>query len=200
MREKLSTIDTPTQARDAPGAPFADLTAGHAEPASCTRCVEELQAAGKSFDDAFANRDYATFISFFIDENTTGLGADGTMGLNREAWGRILREYFTEPTWTLTVTPVKTVVQQCLSGQILEVVRFDSAADSITFVHATCWLRRHDEWKVVLQTEAGPISDPSALITEGQTRRDEASLSPGRQTPDSAPGDPSRGAGRHYQL
>lgn len=161
MREKLAVVE--------PHAPDTAFTAGRAGPAGCARCVAELTAAGQDFDLAFADRDYNRFISYFINDNATGLGADGTVGMNRDAWGRILKEYFEEPTWTLTITPIKTVVQHCVSGQILEVVRFDSAvAPQITFVHVTCWLRDHGQWKVVLQTEAGPLRDTAALLAQVQ--------------------------------
>ena len=166
MREKLALVD--------PDATDAAFTAGHAGDAGCARCVVELTEAGHDFVEAFAKRDYDRFIGHFIGANATGLGADGTVGMNRDAWGRILREYFEEPTWTLTVTPIKTVVQQCVSGQILEVIRFDSAEQTITFVHATCWLRDHGAWKVVLQTEAGPLQDTEALLSRVAEQRAEA--------------------------
>ncbi|MEU1885440.1 nuclear transport factor 2 family protein [Micromonospora sp. WMMD987] len=166
MREKLALVDP-----DVTGSAF---TAGHAGDAGCERCVAELTEAGDDFVGAFAKRDYERFIGHFIGPNATGLGADGTVGMNRDAWGRILREYFEEPTWTLTVTPIKTVVQQCVSGQILEVVRFDSAEMTITFVHATCWLRDHGTWKVVLQTEAGPLQDTQALLDRVAEQQAEA--------------------------
>jgi hypothetical protein len=174
MREKLATVDpdaTPLLGEAAPGITF---TTGHAGDAGCERCVAELVKAGEEFDRAFGDRDYERFISFFYDENATGLGADGTVGMNRDAWGRVLKEYFDEPQWTLTVTPIKTVVQNCVSGQILEVVRFDQPGQTITFVHVTCWLRRHGEWKVVLQTEAGPLVDTEALLAKVAEQRSEA--------------------------
>ncbi|MFY1636703.1 hypothetical protein ACN27F_26075 [Solwaraspora sp. WMMB335] len=166
MREKLAVVDPDAAPIAGSGTPGTAFTTGHAMDAGCPRCVDELVAAGEDFDRAFAARDYDRFIGYFFNENATGLGADGTVGMNRDAWGRVLREYFEEPTWTLHVTPIKTVVQNCLSGQILEVVRFDSAATTITFVHVTCWLRDHDQWKVVLQTEAGPLQDTDALLTQ----------------------------------
>lgn len=157
MREKLAA----TGLDDEPGTDGGTKpahTGGRAGDAGCARCVAELTIAGKEFDEAFADRDYERFISFFINENATGLGADGTVGMNRDAWGTILREYFDENPWTLTIEPVKTVVQNCVSGQILEVAHFTSPDHQITFMHATCWLRDHGEWKVVLQTEAGPLA------------------------------------------
>lgn len=166
MREKIALVDQDAAPIGGEAAPQSAFTAGRAGDAGCARCVAELTAAGEEFDRAFAERDYDRFISFFINENATGLGADGTVGMNRDAWGRILREYFDEPTWTLAVTPIKSVVQNCVSGQILEVVRFDSAAATITFVHVTCWLRDHDRWRVVLQTEAGPLQDTEALLAQ----------------------------------
>jgi hypothetical protein len=173
MREKLATLglERPSPRDTGPG--LDHLTAGVAGDSGCEACVVELDAAGKAFDEAFAGRDYDAFIGMFHDANATGLGADGTMGLNRDAWGRILREYFQEPTWTLTVTPVKTAVQYCSSGQILEVVRFDSADTSVTFVHVTAWIRSHGRWRVVLQTEAGPIEDARAVLDRAERNRDE---------------------------
>lgn len=171
MREKLATIDSDGQLDTVPGIAF---TTGHAGDAGCERCVAELVAAGEGFDKAFGERDYEGFIDYFYDENATGLGADGTVGMNRDAWGRILKMYFDEPLWTLTVTPIKSVVQGCDSGQILEVVRFDAPDKTITFVHVTCWLRRHGEWKVTLQTEAGPLEDTEALLANVASQRAEA--------------------------
>ncbi|MFE3982997.1 hypothetical protein ACFXPR_00790 [Nocardia tengchongensis] len=164
MREKLATLGLDSPEHEGLGA----LAAGTAGPEGCASCVAELEEAGRAFVTAFGNRDYESFIGFFYDENATGLGADGTMGLNRDAWGRILREYFIEETWKLAATPVKTVVQQCNYGQILEIVRFDSAEMSITFVHVTVWLRKHGQWRVVLQTEAGPIEDADAVLQTAQ--------------------------------
>jgi hypothetical protein len=166
MREKLAVVEpdaAPVAGTAGPGVAF---TAGRPGDAGCPRCVADLITAGQGFDAAFADRDYDRFISYFINENATGLGADGTVGMNRDAWGRILREYFDEPTWTLHITPIKTVVQNCVSGQILEVVNFRSADSQITFVHVSCWLRDHGEWKVVLQTEAGPLEDTTALLAQ----------------------------------
>jgi hypothetical protein len=171
MREKLATADLEATALDVAAVPGIAFPAGQAGDAGCDRCVAELIGAGKGFDQAFADRDYEAFISYFINENATGLGADGTVGMNRDAWGRILKEYFTEPLWTLEVTPIKAVVQRCISGQILEVVHFDSPHQQITFVHVTCWLRDHGEWKVVLQTEAGPLADTDALLAQVATQQ-----------------------------
>ncbi|MFV2094780.1 hypothetical protein ACFHWS_22510 [Micromonospora sp. LOL_013] len=174
MREKLAVIDPQAAPLAGAAAPQTAFTAGQAGDAGCPSCVAELTVAGEEFDRAFAERDYDKFISFFINENATGLGADGTVGMNRDAWGRILREYFDEPTWTLHVTPIKSVVQNCISGQILEVVRFDSADTTITFVHVTCWLRDHDRWRVVLQTEAGPLQDTEALLAQVAAQQEAA--------------------------
>ncbi|HEX5996581.1 MAG TPA: hypothetical protein VFY84_15680 [Jiangellales bacterium] len=80
--------------------------------------------------------------------------------------GGVLYEYFVEPSWTMKVTPLKTVVQNCVSGQILEVVRFEAPAfGHLTFVHATCWVRDHGEWKLVLQTEGGPLETRNAAAS-----------------------------------
>ncbi|HEX6969197.1 MAG TPA: nuclear transport factor 2 family protein [Micromonosporaceae bacterium] len=174
MREKLAVVDLDSARIEGEAVPDIAFIAGHAGYAGCPRCVEELIAAGQDFDRAFAERDYERFISYFVNENATGLGADGTVGMNRDAWGRILREYFDEPTWTLRITPIKTVVQNCVSGQILEVARFDSAEQgSITFVHVTCWVRDHGQWKVALQTEAGPLQDTQALLDKVAAQREE---------------------------
>lgn len=170
MREKLATID-PEAPETAQGIAF---TTGHAGDAGCERCVAELVAAGEGFDKAFGDRDYEGFIDYFYDENATGLGADGTVGMNRDAWGRILKMYFEEPLWTLTVTPIKSVVQGHDSGQILEVVRFDAPDKTITFVHVTVWLRKHGQWKVTLQTEAGPLEDTEALLANVAAQTAEA--------------------------
>lgn len=163
MREKLSVVEPDLD--DGAGAHLA-FAAGSPGDAGCPRCVAELTAAGRDFDAAFAERDYDRFIGYFFDANATGLGADGTVGMNRDAWGRILREYFDEERWSLTITPIKTVTQSCVTGQILEVARFDSPDYQITFVHVTCWLRDHGEWKVTLQTEAGPLQDTDALLAQ----------------------------------
>lgn len=169
MREKLAIVEPDG---DGTGSPLS-FAAGRAGDGGCPRCVSELAAAGADFDRSFAERDYERFISYFIDANATGLGADGTLGMNRDAWGRILREYFDEERWTLTIVPIKTVVQKCVSGQILELARFDSPQSQITFVHATCWLRDHGQWKVVLQTEAGPLQDTDALLATVAAQRAE---------------------------
>jgi len=174
MRDKLATVDPDSAPLTGDAAPGVAFTAGHAGDAGCARCVAELVAAGEGFDKAFGERDYDAFIDFFYDANATGLGADGTVGMNRDAWGRILKEYFEEPLWTLAVTPIKTVVQNCVAGQILEVVRFDAPGKQITFVHVTSWLRAHGEWKVVLQTEAGPLEDTEALLANVASQRAEA--------------------------
>ncbi|HEV2637115.1 MAG TPA: hypothetical protein VGX23_18315 [Actinocrinis sp.] len=174
MREKLATVDPDGAVLEGEAAPGVAFTAGHAGDAGCARCVAELEAAGEGFDKAFGQRDYQGFIDFFYDANATGLGADGTVGMNRDAWGRILKMYFDEPLWTLTVTPIKTVVQNCVCGQILEVVKFDAPDNQITFVHVTCWLRSHGEWKVVLQTEAGPLEDTDALLKQVADQKAEA--------------------------
>jgi hypothetical protein len=174
MREKLATVDPDAAPLDGEAAPGIAFTAGHAGDAGCERCVAELTAAGIGFDEAFGDRDYDRFIGYFYDENATGLGADGTVGMNRDAWGGILKVYFEEPLWTLTVTPIKTVVQNHLCGQILEVVRFDSPDSRITFVHVTSWMREHGEWKVVLQTEAGPLEDTDALLEQVAAQSAEA--------------------------
>jgi hypothetical protein len=166
MREKLAILEPAAASPAGELHPDAAIIAGSAGDAGCPRCLAELVAAGEAFDQAFADRDFEGFRSWFYDENATGLGADGTVGMNRDSWARILQEYFAEPTWTLHVTPIKAVVQSCVSGQILEIVHFDSAAQQITFVHVTCWLRRHGEWKVVLQTEAGPVPDGAAVLAQ----------------------------------
>lgn len=166
MQEKLAVLGPELGPPTVGEGTHLAFTAGQAGEAGCARCVAELTAAGRDFDEAFAERDYKRFVSYFVNENATGLGADGTIGMNRDAWGRILREYFDENDWTLTITPVKAVVQNCVSGQILEVARFDSPTAQITFIHATCWLRDHGDWKVVLQTEAGPIADADATLAK----------------------------------
>lgn len=166
MREKLAIIEPDLPDAGDGSDPLHAFTAGRAGEPACERCVAELTEAGKDFDRSFAERDYDRFIGYFYDANATGLGADGTVGMNRDAWGRILREYFDEDRWKLTITPIKVVTQKCISGQILEVAHFDSPEQQITFVHVTCWLRDHGEWKVVLQTEAGPLQDIDALLAK----------------------------------
>lgn len=166
MREKLALIEPDLTDQGDGSQSLHGFTAGRAGEAACARCVAELTQAGEDFDRAFAERDYERFIGYFFDANTTGLGADGTVGMNRDAWGRILREYFDENQWKLTITPIKVVTQNCIAGQILEVAHFDSPQQQITFVHVTSWIRDHGEWKVVLQTEAGPLHDIDDLLAK----------------------------------
>lgn len=186
MQEKLAIIEPDLVAPAEDIGPHQAYLAGRAGDAGCPRCVAELTEAGRDFDQTFSDRDFERFVGYFANDNITGLGADGTIGMNRGAWSRILREYFDEASqWKFTITPIKVVVQNCVSGQILEVAHFDSPEAQITFIHASCWVRDHGEWKVVLQTEAGPIQDTEAVLAKA------AALA----QPDAAPSDGGELAG-----
>lgn len=176
MREKLD-VDENTASSVDDGQPKEAYTRGEALPA-CGRCVEELTAAAEEFDKAFSERDFDRWFSFFVDDNITGLGADGTIGMNKDAWGKILKDYFEDPTWRMTIAPVKVAVQSCRTGQVIERVRFDSPAlGHITFVHVMVWVRDHGDWKIALQTEAGPLETKTELLHQFEGRTPEANAS-----------------------
>lgn len=177
MREKLDGQESQEHAVPAAddGRPKEAYLKGEALPA-CTRCADELTEATAAFDKAFSDRDFESWFAFFVDGNITGLGADGTIGMNKEAWGGILKDYFEDPTWRMTIAPVKVAVQDCRSGQVIERVRFDSPAlGHITFVHVIVWVRDHGEWKIALQTEAGPLESKSELLHQFEGRTPDAS-------------------------
>ncbi|MBO1416430.1 nuclear transport factor 2 family protein [Streptomyces sp. FH025] len=172
MREKLDVNEDEIAVDN--GEPKEAYTHGEAL-AACDRCTAELKAAAEEFDAAFAGRDFDKWFSFFVDGNVTGLGADGTIGMNKESWGKILGSYFEDPTWRMKTAPVKIAVQSCRTGQVIERVRFDSPAlGHITFVHVMVWVRDHGDWKIALQTEAGPLETKTELLHqfEGRTTAD----------------------------
>jgi ketosteroid isomerase-like protein len=92
--------------------------AGDVAQSTDSRCVNQLAAANAAFDAAFFARDLDAFINFYSDDATI-IYFNGTRIYSKEEARANNAVLFTRD-WTASFGVLKTSIQDCRSGQIIE--------------------------------------------------------------------------------
>jgi ketosteroid isomerase-like protein len=115
------------------------------------RCARELTAANDAFDAAFFAHDVNRFIDFYADDATI-IYFNGTRPFTKdEARTNTVALFALD--WTASFDVLKTTVQGCSSGQVIEDAHFTLNGVTSHFLVGLSWAREHGRWRV--QTDQG---------------------------------------------
>jgi ketosteroid isomerase-like protein len=111
-------------------------------------CARELAAANAGFDAAFFARDLDRFIDFYADDATI-IYFNGTHPYTKEQ-ARANNEALFKLDFTASFEVIKTSVQDCRSGQVIEDGHFTLNGVTSHFLIGLSWVREHGRWKVAI--------------------------------------------------
>lgn len=112
------------------------------------RCAHELTAAITGFDRAFFAKDLDAFIDFYADDATI-IYFNGTR-IYSKAEARANSAALFAQDWTASFDVLKTTVQGCRSGQVIEDGHFTRAGTTSHFLVGLSWVREQGRWKVAI--------------------------------------------------
>jgi ketosteroid isomerase-like protein len=145
---KLAALATALVAAGTVAALPADAATGSADRGRDAHCARELTAANAAFDRAFFARDVDAFIDFYADDATI-IYFNGTRPFTKEEARANTTALFGQE-WTASFDVLKTTVQGCDSGQVIEDGHFTRAGVSSHFLIGLSWAREHGRWRVVI--------------------------------------------------
>jgi ketosteroid isomerase-like protein len=145
----------------------AATTDGHGHGGDA-RCARELTAANEAFDAAFFARDVNRFIDFYADDATI-IYFNGTHPYTKEE-ARANSTALFKLDFTASFDVLKTTVQGCDSGQVIEDAHFSLDGVTSHFLVGLSWAREHGRWRV-------QIDQGTALLRQAGARASATTLS-----------------------
>jgi uncharacterized protein (TIGR02246 family) len=116
---------------------------------SATRgCEREFRSAVQAYVRTTDRRDADAF-GALLHRDFTGIFPDGEVLAGKDEGLAFFREFFADPSWTQTFTPLRTTVQGCGTGFVLFDSVYEQPGARVHMVIGLSWTRERGRWLVV---------------------------------------------------
>jgi uncharacterized protein (TIGR02246 family) len=120
-------------------------------------CERQFHSAVQAYVRTTDRRDADAFAAL-LHNDFTGIFPDGEVLSGKKAGMDFFREFFADPSWTQTFTPVRTTVQGCNSGFVLFDSTYTQPGVSVHMVIGLSWTRERGKW-LVIQDQNTAVAD-----------------------------------------